>query len=46
MKPTIVLVHGGYADSSCWNATVQELQDKGYTTGRIRCGAYRPTPHI
>jgi pimeloyl-ACP methyl ester carboxylesterase len=32
VKPTIVLVHGGYADSSCWNATVQELQNKGYTT--------------
>ncbi|MFF3559558.1 alpha/beta hydrolase [Streptomyces sp. NPDC002574] len=32
VKPTIVLVHGGYADSSCWNATVQELQHKGYTT--------------
>ncbi|MEU0187488.1 alpha/beta hydrolase [Streptomyces sp. NPDC006207] len=32
VKPTIVLVHGGYADSSCWNATVQELQGKGYTT--------------
>jgi pimeloyl-ACP methyl ester carboxylesterase len=31
-KPTIVLVHGGYADSSCWNATIQELQSKGYTT--------------
>lgn len=31
-KPTIVLVHGGYADSSCWNATIQELQNKGYTT--------------
>nr|WSY50050.1 alpha/beta hydrolase [Streptomyces sp. NBC_00886] len=32
VKPTIVLVHGGYADSSCWNATIRELQDKGYTT--------------
>ncbi|MEV4614243.1 alpha/beta hydrolase [Kitasatospora sp. NPDC049258] len=32
MKPTIVLVHGGYADSSCWNATIGELQHKGYTT--------------
>ncbi|MET7485220.1 alpha/beta hydrolase [Streptomyces sp. NPDC005538] len=32
VKPTIVLVHGGYADSSCWNATVEELQEKGYTT--------------
>src|SRR5690348_17249783 len=31
-KPTIVLVHGGYADSSCWNDTLQTLQDKGYTT--------------
>ncbi|MFJ4784355.1 alpha/beta fold hydrolase [Streptomyces sp. NPDC088794] len=31
-KPTIVLVHGGYADSSCWNATIAKLQDKGYTT--------------
>lgn len=32
VKPTIVLVHGGYADSSCWNATIQELRHKGYTT--------------
>ncbi|MDV9177031.1 alpha/beta hydrolase [Streptomyces sp. W16] len=32
VKPTIVLVHGGYADSSCWNATIKELQHKGYTT--------------
>ncbi|MCI3276950.1 alpha/beta hydrolase [Streptomyces cylindrosporus] len=31
-KPTIVLVHGGYADSSCWNATIRKLQAKGYTT--------------
>lgn len=31
-KPTIVLVHGGYADSSCWNGVVQALQSKGYTT--------------
>ena len=31
-KPTIVLVHGGYADSSCWNATIGILQSKGYTT--------------
>ncbi|MFD7155517.1 alpha/beta fold hydrolase [Kribbella sp. NPDC059898] len=31
-KPTIVLVHGGYADSSCWNAVIQELQDNGYPT--------------
>jgi pimeloyl-ACP methyl ester carboxylesterase len=31
-KPTIVLVHGGYADSSCWNATIGELQHQGYAT--------------
>ncbi|MFD6698202.1 MULTISPECIES: alpha/beta hydrolase [unclassified Microbacterium] len=31
-KPTIVLVHGGYADSSCWNDTIGILQAKGYTT--------------
>jgi pimeloyl-ACP methyl ester carboxylesterase len=32
VKPTIVLVHGGYADSSCWNAVIHELQDKRFTT--------------
>jgi pimeloyl-ACP methyl ester carboxylesterase len=32
VKPTIVLVHGGYADSSCWNDVIQELQHEGYTT--------------
>jgi pimeloyl-ACP methyl ester carboxylesterase len=35
-KPTIVLVHGGYADSSCWNQTLSYLQGCGYTT---ICGA-------
>ncbi|MFF8726258.1 alpha/beta fold hydrolase [Streptomyces sp. NPDC015171] len=32
VKPTIVLVHGGYADSSCWNGVIRELGSKGYTT--------------
>jgi pimeloyl-ACP methyl ester carboxylesterase len=36
VKPTIVLVHGGYADSSCWNQTLAYLQGEGYTT---ICGA-------
>ena len=27
-----MLVHGGYADSSCWNDTIQKLQRNGYTT--------------
>lgn len=31
-KPTIVLVHGGYADSSCWNDTIAQLQGAGYPT--------------
>ena len=31
-KPTIVLVHGGYADSSCWNDVIRELQRGGYST--------------
>ena len=35
-KPTIVLVHGGYADSSCWNQTLSYLQGNGYAT---ICGA-------
>jgi len=30
-KPTIVLVHGGWADASSWNAITQRLQDDGYT---------------
>jgi pimeloyl-ACP methyl ester carboxylesterase len=31
-KPTIVLVHGAWADSSGWNDSVKALQNKGYTT--------------
>jgi pimeloyl-ACP methyl ester carboxylesterase len=31
VKPTIVLVHGGYADSSCWNTVIAQLQGLGYT---------------
>ena len=30
-KPTIVLVHGAWADSSSWNAVVERLQALGYT---------------
>jgi pimeloyl-ACP methyl ester carboxylesterase len=29
-KPTIVLVHGGWADASGWNAQVAALQRRGY----------------
>jgi pimeloyl-ACP methyl ester carboxylesterase len=29
-KPTIVLVHGAFADSSSWNGVVKQLSAKGY----------------
>jgi pimeloyl-ACP methyl ester carboxylesterase len=31
-KPTIVLVHGAFADSSSWNGVVSSLQKGGYMT--------------
>jgi pimeloyl-ACP methyl ester carboxylesterase len=30
-RPTIVLVHGDWADSSSWNAVIARLQRQGYT---------------
>jgi pimeloyl-ACP methyl ester carboxylesterase len=30
-KPTIVLVHGAWADASSWNAVASALQGRGYT---------------
>jgi len=29
-KPTIVLVHGAWADSSAWDGVIQRMQDAGY----------------
>src|SRR5687768_5962656 len=29
-KPTIVLVHGAFADASSWNGVVERLQRKGF----------------
>jgi pimeloyl-ACP methyl ester carboxylesterase len=29
--PTIVLVHGDWADASSWNAVIRRLQDRGFT---------------
>ncbi|HVA08390.1 MAG TPA: alpha/beta hydrolase [Acidimicrobiales bacterium] len=29
-KPNIVLVHGAWADGSCWSAAIEGLQAKGY----------------
>lgn len=31
VKPTVVLVHGAFADSSSWNGVIERLQAKGYT---------------
>jgi pimeloyl-ACP methyl ester carboxylesterase len=30
-KPSIVLVHGAWADGSSWSGVVKRLQDDGYT---------------
>ncbi|MGK4578594.1 alpha/beta fold hydrolase [Kitasatospora sp. HPMI-4] len=30
-KPTIVLVHGAFADGSSWNGVIQRLERRGYT---------------
>ncbi len=30
-KPTVVLVHGAFADSSSWNGVIAELERDGYT---------------
>jgi pimeloyl-ACP methyl ester carboxylesterase len=30
-RPTIVLVHGDWADGSSWNAVIGRLQDRGFT---------------
>src|SRR5687767_14428893 len=30
--PTIVLVHGAFAESASWNGVIAELQSRGYTT--------------
>ena len=31
VKPTIVLVHGAFADASSWNGVIGRLQQQGYT---------------
>src|SRR5216684_7808415 len=30
-KPTIVLIHGAFADASGWSGVITRLQDRGYT---------------
>src|SRR5579862_9679594 len=31
VQPNIVLVHGAWADGSCWSAVIERLQASGYT---------------
>src|SRR5260370_29211679 len=31
LKPSIVLVHGAWADGSSWSGVIQRLQEQGYT---------------
>jgi pimeloyl-ACP methyl ester carboxylesterase len=31
VRPTIVLVHGAFADASSWNGVIERLQKQGYT---------------
>src|ERR1700749_908610 len=30
-QPNIVLVHGAWADGSCWSTVIESLQSRGYT---------------
>jgi pimeloyl-ACP methyl ester carboxylesterase len=29
-QPNVVLIHGAFADGSCWSAVIEDLQSKGY----------------
>jgi len=39
LQPTIVLVHGAFADASSWNSVIDRLQHQGYTSMAQRAGA-------
>ena len=45
-RPTVVLVHGAFADASSWNAVIERLQAHGVqvTAPRIHCAASPSTP--
>ena len=42
MKPTILLVHGAWADSSSWNGVVDLLLEDGYDVRALPEHASRP----
>jgi hypothetical protein len=35
VDPTIVLVHGAFADASSWNGVIERLQPQGYPVVRL-----------
>jgi dienelactone hydrolase len=47
-QPTVVLVHGAFAESASWNDVICRLQDQGYTAiaaaryHRTRCAGIEP----
>ena len=48
-KPTIVLVHGAWADGSSWNAVSTELQGQGFTVltpPNFLCGITTDAPYV
>ncbi len=42
-KPTVVLVHGAFADSSSWNGVTRILQKTGITSSQrlIHCAVFQ-----
>jgi pimeloyl-ACP methyl ester carboxylesterase len=45
-KPTVILVHGAFAESSSWNGGIAPLLDDGYPVLAVAnpCAASRATP--
>ena len=46
MKPTIVLVHGAFADSASWDGVIDALAGAGHPViaATTRSGTWPPTP--
>jgi hypothetical protein len=46
LKPTVVLVHGAFADSSGFNGVIDQLRRDGYPVraARTDCSVCSPTP--
>ena len=44
--PTVLLVHGAFAESASWNGVIADLQQRGHRSWRwpTRCAACSTTP--